>query len=261
MGTMHPVLLEIGPLTVYSYGVMVALGFWVGSWVAVREHARRGGRAEDAWRLCLWMLAGAFVGSHALAVVTQPGGPTWRSVLSGGGQVWYGALLGGLATAFLVARRRGVALPSFLDAVALGIPVGHALGRVGCHLAGDGDWGTVTELPWGVAYVNAYVGWPHPPGIAVHPTPLYEAALYLTIFALLWTARRRLERRPGALLAVYVLLAAPARFAIETIRVEPRLLWGLTQAQLLSVLLSAAAALWLAVTVRRASRPAPPAAG
>lgn len=258
---MHPVLFEIGPLTVYSYGVMVALGFWFGGWIAAREHARRGGRREDAWRLCLWMLAGAFVASHGLAVLTRPGGPTWDAVFSGGGQVWYGALLGGLATAFLVARRLGVPLASFLDAAAPGIPVGHALGRIGCHLAGDGDWGTVTDVPWGVAYEAAYVGWPHPPGVRVHPTSLYEAGIYLTIFAVLWRARRRLEDRPGALLALYLLLAAPARFAIETIRVEPRVLWGLTQAQLLSILLFAAAAFWLTAPARRAARPAPPGAG
>jgi phosphatidylglycerol:prolipoprotein diacylglycerol transferase len=242
---MHPVLFELGPLTLYSYGLMVALGFWVGSWIAARETARRGGRSADAWRLCLWMLLGAFVASHGLAVLTQPGGPTWSSVFSGAGQVWYGALLGGLATAFVGARRMGMDRAAFLDSVALGAPVGHALGRVGCHLAGDGDWGTVTAGPWGVAYENAFIGWPHPPGVRVHPTSLYEAACYLAIFALLWGVRRRLEDRPGALLALYLVLAAPARFAIETIRIDPEVLWGLTQAQLLSIALFAAGAVWL----------------
>jgi phosphatidylglycerol:prolipoprotein diacylglycerol transferase len=253
----HPVLVELGPLTVYSYGMMVALGFWAGSWIAAREYRRRGGRAEDAWALCLWMLAGAFVVSHGLAVVTRPGGPTWAALLSGAGQVWYGALLGGLATAFLMARRLGIRLPVFLDAVAPGIPIGHALGRIGCHLAGDGDWGTVTDHPWGVAYENAYIGWPHPPGVRVHPTPLYEAAAYVAIFALLWASRRRLEPRPGALLALYLLLAAPTRFAIEGIRVNPEVLWSLTQAQLLSLALFTTAALWLLLSPRPDRSPPP----
>jgi phosphatidylglycerol:prolipoprotein diacylglycerol transferase len=139
----------------------------------------------------------------------------------------------------------GMDRAAFLDSVALGAPVGHALGRVGCHLAGDGDWGTVTAGPWGVAYENAFIGWPHPPGVRVHPTSLYEAACYLAIFALLWGVRRRLEDRPGALLALYLVLAAPARFAIETIRIDPEVLWGLTQAQLLSIALFAAGAVWL----------------
>lgn len=252
---MHPVVARLGPLTIYSYGLMVAAGFWTGSWIAAREYARRGGRAEDAWRLCFWMLVGAFVVSHGLAIVSAPEGPSWRSLFSGAGQVWYGALLGGLGTALLMARRLGVRLSAFLDSAALGIPVGHALGRVGCHLAGDGDWGTVTDLPWGVAYTRAYVGWPHPPGVRVHPTPLYEAACYLAIFALLWALRRRLEGRPGALLALYLVLASPARFAIEWIRVNPKVLWGLTQAQLLSIALFAAGAAWLARGARRDAAP------
>ncbi|MEZ5333172.1 MAG: prolipoprotein diacylglyceryl transferase [Thermoanaerobaculia bacterium] len=80
---MHPVVARLGPLTIYSYGLMVAAGFWTGSWIAAREYARRGGRAEDAWRLCFWMLVGAFVVSHGLAIVSAPEGPSWRSLFSG----------------------------------------------------------------------------------------------------------------------------------------------------------------------------------
>lgn len=250
---MHPVLLELGPLKIYSYGAMVALGFWLGTWITAREYGRRGGAPERVWRIAVAVLVAAFLTSHLLAVAGGGGGWSWRDLVRGAGQVWYGALLGGLVAAGLLARRFGLDLAKFFDSMALGIPLGHAVGRVGCHLAGDGDWGTVTELPWGVAYTNAYIGWPHAEGVRVHPAPLYESAAYLLVFAMLWALRRR-RLAGGVLFAIYLVAAALARFAIEFVRVNPPALVGLTRAQVISLALVASGAAWIVLRRRRPGR-------
>jgi phosphatidylglycerol:prolipoprotein diacylglycerol transferase len=133
-------------------------------------------------------------------------------------------------------RREGIPWLRGADAVAPAIALGQAIGRIGCQVAGDGDWGRETTLPWGMAYPHAVVGWDKPPGVRVHPTPLYEAAAYFAIFLLLWRARR--EPAPdGAVLALYLLLSGAARFLVEFVRVNPRVLFGLTEAQLVSLAL------------------------
>src|SRR2546428_7918232 len=124
------------------------------------------------------------------------------------------------------------------DACAPAIALGQAIGRLGCQAAGDGDWGPETTLPWGMAYPYAVVGWDKPPGVRVHPTPLYEAAVYAAIFALLWRLRRE-PAADGAILALYLVLSGAARFLVEFVRVNPRIAFGLTEAQLASLTLVA----------------------
>jgi phosphatidylglycerol---prolipoprotein diacylglyceryl transferase len=117
----------------------------------------------------------------------------------------------------------------------------HGIGRLGCHFAGDGDWGPPTTLPWGVAYPNAIVGWDFPPGVRVHPTPIYETTAYLLVFAFLWL-RRSKPSAPGTQFGWYLLLASTARFFLEFVRINPPLLFGLSEAQALSILLVSAGA-------------------
>ena len=139
-----------------------------------------------------------------------------------------------------------------MDAGAPAIALGHAIGRIGCHLAGDGDWGPPTTLPWGVAYTRAIVGCDFPPGVRVHPTPLYEMIAYLLVFAILWS-RRTAPRQPGSLFWGYLLLSGTARFLLEFVRVNPPFLFGLSEAQVISVFLVAVGAFML---MRREEHPA-----
>jgi phosphatidylglycerol:prolipoprotein diacylglycerol transferase len=133
------------------------------------------------------------------------------------------------------------------------LAIGYAVGRLGCQLAGDGDWGKETTLPWGMAYPYAVVGWDKPPGVRVHPTPVYESLAYFAIFAFLW--RKRLEPAPpGTLFAWYLLLTGIARFLVEFVRTNPVIAFGLTQAQLASLAL-AVLGTWQLVA-RRTWRPA-----
>ncbi len=120
-----------------------------------------------------------------------------------------------------------------VDCIAPGLVLAHGIGRIGCQLAGDGDWGTETTLPWGMAYPNAIVGWPYPPGVRVHPAPLYELIAYTLIFAVLWSIRKR-TYPDGTIFWLYLVMAPIARFLIEFIRVNPPVFLGLSQSQLIS---------------------------
>lgn len=260
-GGMYPVLFRIGPLTIYSFGTMLALAFLAAGYVAGRELERRREDPEAASYLVFWAAVGGLVGARLWIVADD-----WGSFVSNplsfllttGGFVWYGGLLGGTLAVSWVLRRKRIPWLLAADAVAPALALGYAIGRIGCHLAGDGDWGVVTTLPWGVAYTHAIVGWPHPPGVRVHPTPLYETAVHLLIFVWLLRLARREEAR-GAVFAAYLMTAGSARLLVEFIRVNPAVLWGLTEAQLTSIaVVVAGATLWLAVKRKaRVMLPAP----
>src|SRR5262249_27626115 len=132
------------------------------------------------------------------------------------------------------------------------------IGRIGCELAGDGDWGRETTLPWGRAYPNAIVGWPYAPDVRVHPAPLYEMLAYTTIFALLWSIRRR-SHADGTIFWWYLVLAPAARFVIEFVRINPRIFLDLTQAQWISLALMAIGSWRLLATWAHTAQVATPA--
>ena len=252
---MYPIILQLGPITIYSFGVLMAVGFYVGASLAAAEYRRRGGDAEQMWSLLVWVFIGGLVGSKLLSVAADL--PAFfadpiGNLLSGSGFVWYGGLIGGFGTAFLLSKRYRIKMSTLVDCSALGLPIGQAIGRLGCHVAGDGDWGVVTELPWGVAYTNAIIGWDYPEGTTVHPTPLYEAAAYTAVFAILWKLRTR-NLPPGVLFSLYLVGNATARFLVEFIRINPRIAFGLTQAQLIAIVLFIAGAAWLFHNRRRLS--------
>jgi phosphatidylglycerol:prolipoprotein diacylglycerol transferase len=123
-----------------------------------------------------------------------------------------------------------------VDCIAPSLAVGLGIGRIGCQLAGDGDWGKVSDLPWAMAYPNAIVGWDYPPGVRVHPAPVYEMIACFALFAFLWSIRKR-PQPDGTIFWWYLILSSVSRFAIEIVRLNPPTLLGLTAAQLTSVVL------------------------
>ena len=245
---MYPVIFSFGPVTVYSFGVLMAVGFYVAATVSVAEYKRRGGDPDQMWNFVLWVFLAGLVGSKILSVGNDIGAffrnPV-EQLMSGSGFVWYGGLIGGFAAAWPLSRRYKMSFGTILECTSLGLPIGQAIGRLGCHVAGDGDWGVVTAVPWGVAYENAIVGWPHPPGVVVHPTPLYEAAAYTAVFLVLFALRKR-DYPNGTLFCLYLVGASTARFLVEFIRVNPVVAFGLTQAQLIAIVLFAGGVTWLA---------------
>jgi phosphatidylglycerol:prolipoprotein diacylglycerol transferase len=236
---MYPIIARMGPITIYSFGLMMALAFLVGGYIVSKELGRKGLDPNLSSPIFFAAAVGGLVGARLLVIIDEfkefIQAPL-SFLLTGAGFVWYGGLLGGLVGVSWVIYRRGLPWLVTADCVAAALPLGHAIGRIGCHLAGDGDWGTETALPWGVAYEDAIIGWDYPAGVRVHPTPLYEAALYTVIFAILWWTRRRM-RTPGVMLGLYFILSGTVRLLVEFVRIEPRVLWGLTQAQLFSVVL------------------------
>lgn len=234
---MYPVIFELGPITIYSYGLMMAIAFLTGGYLTSLELNRKGMDGEIASSMVFWAAVGGIVGSRVLAILEDLQGflaDPWAGIFTGAGFVWYGGLIGGLLSVSWVIHRNGLPWKAAVDCIAPALSLGHAIGRIGCQLAGDGDWGRETTLPWGMAYPDAIVGWDYPPGVVVHPAPLYEFAAYSLIFAFLWGIRKR-DQRDGTLLWLYFLLGGAARFLIETIRINPPFLLGLTQAQVISI--------------------------
>ena len=236
---MWPIILHLGPLTIYSYGTMMAIAFLVAGWLTGKEMERRGLPGEVASSMVFWAAVGGIGGSKLWAVLQD-----WHALLrdpiglifSGSGFVWYGGLLGGTAAVSWTIYRHHLPWLRVVDCIAPSLALAHGIGRIGCQLAGDGDWGAVSDVPWAMAYPRAIVGWPHPPGVRVHPTPIYEMLAYFAVFALLWSLRKR-PQPDGTIFWWYLVLAPAARFVIEFYRINPALALGLSTAQWFSLLL------------------------
>ena len=232
---MYPYLLEIGPITIASFGAMAALGFLAALQVLSRDFARKGLDEELASTIITTSLIGGLVGSKLYFVLFEtPSGQDWKTIFdqlfSGYGLTWYGGFIVATAAVVWQVRRRGAFLPEVADSAGIALAVGYAIGRIGCQLAGDGDYGVPTDLPWAMAYPDGVV----PTLEKVHPAPVYETLLHLGIAGLLWGLRTRVLP-PGALFAFYLVLAGAARLLVEFIRINPRVLWGLSEAQLISI--------------------------
>jgi len=231
---------------------MVLLGFAAAASVMKRDLARKGAPRELVWWIVVAAMLGGLAGARVHLALTH-----WPAfsrdplafLTASSGLVWYGGLLGGvLATAWPI-RAAGVPWLRVADSAAPGLALGLAFGRIGCHLAGDGDWGVPTSLPWGVAYPDAIAHWPHPPGVRVHPAMLYEMALLVVLAAWLWRIRLRVGP-DGAVFFLYLGLAGAIRFAVEIVRTNAALALGLTEAQWTSVALMVVSALWLRANLR-----------
>lgn len=247
---MYPIIFQLGPLTIYSYGLMMAIAFLTGGYLTRVELTRKGFDGEIASTMVFWAVIGGLVGSRLLAILED-----WNEfvadpihgIFSGAGFVWYGGFMGGAIAVTWAIRRNHLPWLSTADCAAPTLAIGHGIGRIGCQLAGDGDWGSETTLPWGMTYPNAIVGWNYPPGVRVHPAPLYEFIAYAAVFAFLWSIRKR-PHPDGTLLWLYFVLGGAARFGIEFVRINPPVMFGLTQAQLISIALMLIGAWQLAST-------------
>lgn len=238
---MRPILFHIGELAIPSFWAMAFLAFFVALLVVRRQFVERGYDERFGYDMVLWAYVGGWVGARLFVIPTG-----WQYfvddpiafLLSSSGWVWYGGVVGGAVAVLWWARRAGVPAATVADIAAPGLALGLAIGRLGCQLAGDGDYGVSTDLPWGMSYPDGVV----PTTDRVHPTPVYEMVCYLALFAALWRARRRLP--PGHAIGHYLVWSALARFLIELVRRNPAWLLGLTTAQWFS-LGSIALGVWL----------------
>jgi phosphatidylglycerol:prolipoprotein diacylglycerol transferase len=249
---MLPVLFKIGPITIYSFGAMVALGFLTAYWISVAEFRRRGlPKPKDlASSLLLLAFVGGLVGAKLFHLLEHPEelrGDPLGALVSPAGLTFHGGFLVAAALFLWYIWRHRLPLWRIADSIAPALILAYGIGRIGCHLAGDGDYGIPTDVPWAVTYPKGTVptlsalnpelrrryeelfpGRPVPEDIPVHPTPIYEALAAGAIFALLWRLRRSMPE--GKLFALYLVLAGLERFLVEFIRLNPTY-WGLSQAQ------------------------------
>jgi phosphatidylglycerol:prolipoprotein diacylglycerol transferase len=259
------------PLPVPMFGLTVAAVFLVSLRVAAQEIQRlhqvgRIGASPGgiAGELAVSVALAGFIGARVFHILEHPQefmAEPWGMIFSRSGFSMLGGVVFCAIAGALHVRRRGLPVRAVCDAVAPAAMLGYALGRIGCQISGDGDWGVAADLSlkpdwlpawlWAQTYDNNIVGVAIPPP-GVYPTPIYETLLGLAAFGLLWMARKH-PYRTGWLFALYLVLSGTERFFIEFIRVNPQLqVFGLpaSQAQIVSLVLIALGLLGLGVSSR-----------
>ena len=240
--------IHIGPLTLQTFGLMFALAF-VAAGALLARRLREWGKPTDwAYEAILFALIGGLVGARLDFIIENYDSvkdDLFGNIFSGSGLVWYGGALGGALGVVLWARWRRMLNVALLDLCAAPLALGYAIGRIGCQLAGDGDYGTAWDGPWAMAYPDGT----EPIDETVHPTPIYEALAMGLIAYLLWHLRDRFQA--GVLFAIYLVLAGLERLLVEFIRRNDDVLLGLTQAQLVSLAMIAVGVAWMAVKASR----------
>ena len=240
---MKTVLIDLGGIELQSYGISKALAALVAAWLLQRELVRRGRSPEAGFPLAVAALVGGFLGAKVYYLVEASGGGLTAHDFGGSGFTWYGGMLGGAAAVAFVARRYGIGIGQMAGMAAIPLAIAYGIGRLGCLLAGDGTYGTATDLPWAMAFPNGTM----PIAEQVHPAPLYEALAAFAIAGVLWLLRRRLS--PVASFGVFSVLFGAQRLLVEFVRLNDEVIAGLTAPQLWSVALMAVGA-WLVVRDR-----------
>jgi phosphatidylglycerol:prolipoprotein diacylglycerol transferase len=218
---MHPKLISIGDFFLPSYGFFVALGFLAGLWMATRLARRQGLNADLVVNLAVYCALTGVLGGKVLMVLfdlefylRNPGELFSLATLRAGG-VFYGGLVLALLVAVFYMRR--VHLPGWrtADALAPGVALGHAIGRIGCFMAGC-CWGSECHRPWAVTFSNpdAHEMFGTPLNVPLHPAQLYQSAAEALIFAILYW-RFSKPHAPGFILGLYLMLTSMGRFLIE----------------------------------------------
>ena len=253
---MYPELFKIGPFTVYSFGLMMGISFIVANYFLAKEFKRKGISPAFASTTTLIALVAGVSGSKILYLLENfsyflrdPVG----AAFSPSGLTWYGGFILATAMIYLYVRAKRISFWRVADAASPGLIWAYGIARIGCHLSGDGDYGLPTSLPWGVSYARgtyppseAFRDLPQiadqflngvvPNDTLLHPTPIYEFLLATGIFFLLWKLRRR-NYPDGRLFMIYLISAGLERFLVEFIRINTRILIGLTEAQIFAIVL------------------------
>jgi phosphatidylglycerol---prolipoprotein diacylglyceryl transferase len=244
---MYPEI-TLGPLTLQTFGLTFALAFLAAGALIARRLDELGKPVDWAYEMGFAALIGGVVGARLYYVVEnydEVKDDLLGNLFTGSGLVWYGGAIGGAIAVLLWAWYRGFFGLVILDLAAPALALGYAIGRCGCQLSGDGDYGEAWDGPWAMSYPDGTV----PTDQTVHPTPIYETLAMGLGAYLLWQLRDRF--RPGILFALYLIYAGVERFLVEFIRRNDDALLGLTQAQLESAIMILAGVAWLWVARSR----------
>jgi phosphatidylglycerol:prolipoprotein diacylglycerol transferase len=256
--------LHLGPLQLPTFGLMVALALITAAYVLQADFDRRGMNADAFTMITVAGLLGILGAKlyHLLETPAEFFADPLPLLLSRYGFAWFGGFLGGFGALLVMGSRAKLPVWKFLDACSPAASFGYGIGRIGCFLSGDGDYGKPTSLPWGMSFPNGVVPttetcvqWGSPADCRVHPAPLYELLIWSAIGWLLWRLGARLLKNPGRageIFCYYLILTGVARFLVEIIRINPPWILGLSNAQVASAV-SAIGGLILLVFLKRAS--------
>ena len=252
---MYPVILEIGPIKIYSFGLMLVTAFYTCYGLLYLEMKRLKYDTEIASDIIFWSAVGGVLGAKIYYLIENldrtiqdPVG----MIFSGSGLVFLGGLIGSIICVSVILKNRNLPWYLFADIIAPLIMIGYAIGRLGCFLVGD-DYGLPSSLPWAVSFPEglppttissfaAYYPWIDTSGInsevfKVHPTQLYESAVGILLFLFLWS-RRKKNQKAGTMFFSYLLLAGIERFFIEFLRTNEKYLFDtFSGAQMISFLM------------------------
>lgn len=275
MRHMHPVLFHIGPITLYSFGMMMAVAFLTANYFFTKELTRRGLDQRIAGQITIIALIGGVAGSKIFSILEN-----WQDfvrdpvgqLFSPAGLTFYGGFLVATACIYIYVKRKRLRFAILADILAPTVLLAYGIGRIGCQLAGDGDYGIPSRLPWAMSYpqgtakptVTLIDYFKVHPGervvwqydslasitvgrdalgqrisrfdevVTVHPAPVYETLFCVIAFALLWRYRKRFDAEPGRIFSITLIVIGVERLLIESIRINPLYL-GLSMAQWISV--------------------------
>jgi phosphatidylglycerol---prolipoprotein diacylglyceryl transferase len=242
--------IHLGPITLQTFGIMFALAFLSAGALVARRLAEWDKPPDWAYEMIFCALVGGLIGARLDFIIENYASvkdDLLGNLFSGAGLIWYGGAIGGAIGVTVWAWRRGMLNAALLDLTAAPLALGYAIGRIGCQLSGDGDYGKAWDGPWAMAYPNGT----KPIDTTVHPTPIYETLAMGLVAYLLWRLRDRFQ--VGVLFAMYLVLAGTERFLVEFIRRNDQVFLGLTEHQLISLAMVAAGAAWLTVKANRGS--------
>jgi phosphatidylglycerol:prolipoprotein diacylglycerol transferase len=228
---MYP-FLHLGHFNVPTFGLMLWLAAVAGAFIMDRSFRRAQVNADAVGMVAVAVVAG-IVGAKIWHVIDTPiefrefG---WSVLWDRDGFAWFGGLVFGISALLIQGWFAKLGGLRTLDLAAPAAAVGYGIGRIGCFLSGDGCYGIPTTLPWGMSFPNGI----DPTLARVHPTPLYELIAGLCIGGYLWL-RGGKPRGAGAIVGEYLVLTGTARFLVEFVRRNPKILWGLSNAQLASL--------------------------
>ncbi len=242
---MYPKLFEIGPIPIYSYGLMLGLAFLAANYLVTKELKRYKIDENAGLSITFISIIAGLLGSKLFYILEEwnfgKGGTLlsyFRAdvLFSPSGLTFYGGLILAFVIIWIYCKRKNLYILQILDALAPSTILGYGIARIGCHLSGDGCYGIpVNGTVWeflGYSYSKGIV--PTHQGVLVHPTSLYELAACVLIFTVLWNIRKKMKYM-GQLFFIYLVFNGLERFLIEFIRLNPVMFSFLTQAQIISL--------------------------
>ena len=229
---MHPILFQLGPATIHSWGVLVAVAIILVVSLIYKNSAREGFQAEKIIDGTFWTILSGLIGARLIYVIFHwplfQKNPLEALYLWQGGLAWYGALGGGFSTAWFYCWKNKINFLKIMDLVAPFVALGYAVGRIGCFLNGC-CYGKICRLPWAVKFPNY-------PGLR-HPTQIYSALFWLFLFLVLLFLKKY-KKFDGQIFYLGIIIYSFYRFFLEVVREDvPYFFYGLNSIQIASVVI------------------------